>query len=65
MGEKDSLERAGTGEVVRRNAAASLQNNTGPDERSESTRERKTLEGWRLFGVLSRWVINRVVQSFI
>lgn len=59
MGEKDSLERAGTGQVVQRNSAASFQNNT------EFTRDRKTLEGWRLFGVLSRWVINRLRQAFV
>lgn len=55
MGEKDSQAGTGTGEITRQKAAAaSLQNNTNSDERLEFIRDTKLLEGWRLFGVLSR-----------
>ena len=66
MGEKDSQLGTGTGEITRQKAAAaSLENNTNSDERSEFIRDTKLLEGWRLFGVLSRWVINRLLQSTV
>lgn len=65
MGEKDSEAGTGTGEVARQYAAASLQNNTSSYERSEFIRDTKLLEGWRLFGVLLRWVINRILQSSV